>query len=305
MSTVFGSSVDDASTEPFGKVAVCISASSDLAFAAAVTFINFIEIHGVEGFHFRLYSDSKLPRMVKIFKNLGAEFEVEIYRPPVNWTKLWGSRAIAYFSPLVLAKFEGFRLLSVFPTVVWLDYDIIIQKPLTELWTKVNFDLAYSGSSQPISNGFTVPPVGLDPEREGMSAGVMVFRSTFVGKRTATLDLYGLFLKEYSSLYYPEQAIFDLYLSHQKYVHWKLDDRFSTIPGSESPSTLIVHGFGSKKFWSGLQNDSWSSNYEEWLTLGGWAWNPMRAKLAKLIRALKYSIARLLMLFSVFSSTKS
>jgi lipopolysaccharide biosynthesis glycosyltransferase len=236
--------------------------------------------------------------MVRIFKNLGAEFEVEIYKPPVNWTKLWGSRAIAYFSPLVLAKFEGFSLLSVFPTVVWLDYDIVIQNPLNELWTKGNFDLAYAGSGQPMSNGFTVPPIGLDPEREGMSAGVMVFRSTFVGNRTATLDLYGLFSKEYSSLYYPEQAIFDLYfLSHQKYLHWKLDDRFLSSPGSKSPKNLIVHGYGSTKFWNGLQNDSWSDHYDEWLALGGWGWNPLRAKLAKLIRALKYSIARLLMLF--------
>ena len=298
MSAVFGSSLDGASTEPPEKIAICISASSDLAFAAAVTFLNFIEIHGVDGFHFRLYSDLKLPRMVKIFRNLGADFEVEIYRPPVNWTKLWGSRAIAYFSPLVLAKFEGFGLLSDFPTVVWLDYDIVIKKPLTELWTRSNFDLAYAGSGQPISNGFTVPPVGLDSEREGMGAALMVFRSTFVDNKSATLELYSLFSKEYSSLYYPEQAIFDLYLlSHQKYVHWELDDRFICEPGRESPNNLIVHGWGSKKFWNGLQNDSWSSNYEEWLTLGGWAWNPLRTKLAKLVRALKYSAARLLMLF--------
>ena len=298
MSSVFERSADEESTEPSGKIAICISASSDLAFAAAVTFINFIEIHGVDGFHFRLYSNSKLPRMVKIFKNLGADFEVEIYRPPVNWTKLWGSRAIAYFSPLVIAKFEGFRLLSTFSTVVWLDYDIVIKKPLTELWTIGNFDLAYASSSQPMSNGFTVPPISLDPEIEGMSAGVMVFRSTFIGNRTATLDLYSLFSEAYASLYYPEQAVFDLYfLSHQKYVHWKLDDRFVGFPGTESSDNLMVHGYGSVKFWNGLQNDAWLMHYEEWLALGGWAWNPVRTKLAKLLRALKYSTARLLMLF--------
>lgn len=279
-------------------VAICISSSSDLAFAAAVTFLNFIKIHGVEGFHFRFFSDSKLPRMQKIFRDLGANFEVEVYRPPISWLDLWGSRAIAYFSPLVLAKFEGFRLLSSFPTVVWLDYDVVITNSLAELWNRSDFDLAFMGSGQAIAKGFISPPGDVDTESEGMSAGVMVFRSTFVDHAKVPSDLYGVYSKSYDSLYYPEQAVFDLYfLSKQSFVRWKLDSKFCSYPGIESPRDLIIHSFGPKKFWNGLENESWSSNYEEWLNLGGWLWNPSKTKLAKLVRGLKHMTARFLLLF--------
>jgi lipopolysaccharide biosynthesis glycosyltransferase len=269
-----------------------------LSFAAAVAFINFIRIHGAEGFHFRFFSDSKLPRMEKIFRDLGADFRVELYRPPVSWTQLWGSRAIAYFSPLVLAKFEGFKLLSTFPNVVWLDYDIVIEKPLAELWNRRDFDLAFMGSGQAMAKGFIAPPTDVDLEREGMSAGVMVLRSSFVNHVKVASDLYGIYSKTYASLYYPEQAVFDLYfLSNQDFVYWKLDERFCAFPGRESANNLITHSFGPKKFWNGLQNDSWSSYYEEWLNLGGWSWNPLQTKLAKLLRGLKHLTARFLMLF--------
>lgn len=284
---------------------ICISASSDLSFAAAVTFLNFIEIHGVGGFHFRFFSDSKSPRMEKIFRDLGADFEVEVYRPSVSWGDLWGSRAIAYFSPLVLAKFEGFRLLSSFPTVVWLDYDIVITNSLSELWGRSDFDLAFMGSGQAMARGFIAPPGDVDPEREGMSAGVMVFRSTFVDHDKVPSDLYGIYSKTYASLYYPEQAVFDLYfLSNQNFVHWTLDDRFCAFPGIESASNLIIHSFGPKKFWNGLDNDSWSRNYQEWLNLGGWSWSPFRTKLAKFVRGLKHLTARFLMLIRFGSLRK-
>ena len=280
------------------KVAICISASSDLAFAAAVTFLNFIDIHGAEGFHFRLFSDAKIPGMVKIFKDLGADLEVEVFRPPVSWRKMWASKAIAYFTPLVLAKFEGFRLLSSFPTVVWLDYDIVITRSLSELWTRRDFDLAYSGSGQPMAKGFTVPPKSVDHHKEGMFAGVLVFRQTFESHKEANRDLYSIFSQYFSDLYYPEQAVFDLYLdAHNSFKRWKLDERFCAYPGKESNSSLILHSFGSKKFWNGIHNEAWNNYYSQWLSIGGWGWHPMRSKIRKFWRGLRHLYALFLISF--------
>jgi lipopolysaccharide biosynthesis glycosyltransferase len=278
------------------KVAICISVSSDLAFAAAVTFINFISIHGTEGFHFRLFSDSKLPRMVNVFQKLGADFEVEVFRPPLSWVKLWGSRAIAYFSPMVLAKFEGFQLLDSFPRVVWLDYDIVITKSIAELWTREGFDFAYAGSSQPKGSGFTIPPEVIKPDEEGMSAGILAFRRGFLGYGNAASELYKLFNTHHSHLYYPEQAIFDLYLDrHPGFKHWKLDEKFGSYPGNEVPGNAILHAYGSKKFWSGLHNDLWVNYHSEWLSRGGWSWNPILSKCYKAVRAAKHILARVLL----------
>ena len=274
-------------------VAICISASSDLSFAAAVTFINFIQIHGAKGFSFRFFSDSKLPRMEKIFRDLGADFQVELYKPPVSWRKLWGSRAIAYFSPLVLAKFEGFKLLSSYPTVVWLDYDIVITKPISELWERDDFDIAFPGSSQSVKNGFITLPPGINGDLEGMSAGVMSFKRSFSGHKEAKEKLYKLFSLYSSSLYYPEQAIFDIFFqTHISSRRWKLGEKFGAEPGKESNLNAIVHGYGPRKFWNGRLNASWNEYFFLWLELGGWGWNPHRTRLAKLVRGLKHLIAR-------------
>ena len=274
-------------------MAICISASSDLSFAAAVTFINFIRIHGVEGFHFRLFSDAKLPRMENIFRELGADFKVELYTPPVSWGKLWGSRAIAYFSPLVLAKFEGFRLLSSFSTVVWLDYDIVITKPISELWDKGDFDIAFPGSSQPVRNGFMTLPTGINGDLEGMSAGVISFKQSFCRHKEIGENFYSLFSLYWSELIYPEQAIFDIFFqTHRGFRYWKLGEKFGAEPGEESDSNAVIHGFGPRKFWNGRENSSWNEYFVQWLELGGWGWNPFRTRLAKLLRGLKHLTAR-------------
>jgi lipopolysaccharide biosynthesis glycosyltransferase len=294
MTTAIEGTSGNSLAHPSEKVAICISVSSDLAFAAGVTLINFIEIHGTEGFHFRIFSDSKLPRMVKIFMKLGADFEVEVYKPPVNWTKLWGSKAIAYFTPLVLAKFEGFRLLSEFSTVVWLDYDILITKSISELWDKSNFDMAFSGSSQMITKGFTDPPDGRDLNSEGMSAGILAFRRSFPSWNSATLELYELFTEYYSKLYYPEQAVFDIFLStHPGFAHWQLDEKFGAYPGQESSTNAILHAYGSQKFWSGLHNEFWQNYYLDWLSRGGSSWRPINSKLKKTLRGIRFLLARL------------
>lgn len=272
--------------------AVCFSASSDLAFAIGVTLLNFVSIHGSEGFHFRIFSDTKLEKLVSIFVKLGVDIKVERYRPPVSWFELWSSKAIAYFSPLVLAKFEGFRLLEHFRTVIWLDYDIVLQASLEELWTKKDFDIGYLGSSQPISKGFIVPPVGIDGSREGFHAATIVFKRSFKGFETACQELYSLFSKNAANLYYPEQAVFDLFLASRKdFVRWELDASFGQYPGNELPDTKILHAYGSKKFWNGLGDPTWTRFYENWLALGGAPWSPLASRIKKGARAIRYLIA--------------
>ena len=125
-----------------------------------------------------------------------------------------------------------------------------------------------------------------------MSAGILVFRNSFPGAEGATTDLYTLFSQFYSRLYYPEQAIFDIYLgAHKGFRHWELDEKFGAFPGAESNSNAILHAYGSKKFWSGLHNDGWRTYYYEWLSQGGWTWIPPKTKLRKFWRAAKHICA--------------
>lgn len=129
-----------------------------------------------------------------------------------------------------------------------------------------------------------------------MSAGILAFRRSFLGYGTAAFELYRLFSYHYSRLYYPEQAIFDLYLAtHPGFGRWKLDEKFGAFPGNESDSNAILHAYGPKKFWSGVQNSLWARYYSEWLKMGGGKWVPLNSVVQKFLRGAKHIAARLLL----------
>jgi hypothetical protein len=121
----------------------------------------------------------------------------------------------------------------------------------------------------------------------------VVFKRTFAGFETAASKLYKLFSENASNLYYPEQAIFDLFLaSHQGFVRWELDASYGQYPGNDLPDTKIIHAYGSKKFWNGLNSPVWRDFYDDWLSLGGSPWRPRISQLTKAFRAVRYAAAK-------------
>ncbi len=277
------------------KVCVCYGFTADMEFAAGVSILNFVDLHGSEGFDFILYSDSRLPKLKAALGARGINVEVNVFHPPIRWLDLYSSRAVAYFSPLVLSKFEVFSHLSHYRRVIWFDYDIVIKGRLTDVISKNNFDLAFMTSGQPFENAFISPPQNVDVEtlaKEGLSAGLLVVNDTFPDHQSASPCLYSTYLLHSSNLYYPEQAILDIFLNSVSYKWLELDGEiYCADPKMELPQSLILHSWGPLKFWDGRPNQKWTGYYQLWLGLGGGKYSRAKSRMNGISRKLKYLVA--------------
>jgi hypothetical protein len=93
-------------------------------------------------------------------------------------------------------------------------------------------------------------------------------------------------------LYYPEQAIFDIFLDGKDYTWLELDGRvYCDDPDSELKESLILHAWGPRKFWNGRSNRQWSDYYKLWLNIGGARFAPTRSKVKGIIRRFNYVLA--------------
>lgn len=266
-----------------------------MEFAVGVSILNFVDVHGSEGFDFILYSDSGLPNLVAALGSRGISVKVIVYNPPVKWVELYSSKAVAYFSPLVLSKFEIFENLKRYSRVVWLDYDIVIKNRLTELLATKNFDFAYFKSDHSIVRAFINAPKDIDLttlNTHGMSAGLMVVTDSFPDHQKVAEKLYGLYLQHNANLFLPEQAIFDIFLENLDYKWLELDrEIYCDNPDHEIAQSLIVHASGPEKFWNGRHNNQWESYYQVWLSIGGVKFGPYKTIVQGLIRRFFFAIA--------------
>jgi hypothetical protein len=277
------------------KVLICFGLTSDMEFAAGVSILNFVGLHGSEDFDFVVYSDSGMPRMVSALGLKGIDVEVIVYHPPIKWHELYSSRAIAYFSPQVLSKFEIFNNLEHYSRVIWFDYDIVIKHPLTELLSATDFDFACLKSNQSIGDAFIKAPKGIDLAilaKDGISAGLLMVRDSFPDHQKARQKLYDLYLRHSSNLYYPEQAIFDIFLEKEDYRWLRLDGEiYCDNPEHEIAQSLILHAWGPKKFWNGRSNLSWSSYFKEWRSIGGSRYSPLLVLANGISRRVQHALA--------------
>jgi lipopolysaccharide biosynthesis glycosyltransferase len=276
------------------SLAVAIGVTGDLVFAAAVAILNFQEKHPGIPIKYIIYSDRFSKSDLSAINLLDLDIDLVKYKPQVGFVSLWQSKAIAYFSPLVLSKFEIIELSKKFDTVVWLDYDIVIRRSFSHLLHRCDFDISFMNSRHPISTAFTKLPEGLDGLKEGMSAGLLIVNSTFPDREKVTTWLYENFTQYSNDVFFPEQAIFDLYLSRNNpRIHVLSPDEFAALPGSkEARSATILHSYGPRKFWDGVDNFDWSDRYEYWCSLGGSRFSKRRTRVRKGIRILKYALAQ-------------
>lgn len=277
------------------KSAICLGLTHDFEFAAGVVLLNFIGLHGVNDFDFMVYSDRDLPKLRNVLRSQGVEVRVIKYRPPIPWVKLFSSRAIGYFSPMVLSKFEAFGLLGNYKRVMWLDYDILLRRPLTKLLTDENFDFAYQQSEESATNAFHLPPPNLDPRQRGMCAHLFVLRDSFPGHSTARESLYEIFASDPDNFYAPEQGAIDLLISGVKFDHFELNvEDYNCLPEEReaNPDSIVFHSWGPSKFWNSKSIPEWEGAYDRWIQLGGSNFKRARHWINKQNRKLKFVVAR-------------
>lgn len=184
-----------------------------------------------------------------------------------------------YFSTMIFCKYECFKLLNKYSTVIWTDYDVVIQNKLDELLL-------------PAPSGFRMMPDVLN------TVGSMFFKNienrneiknynmNIPGICTPLFVLYENMnnyneyyeyclkkTQEYAEyLYLPEQCVinmllqdYDINITHIDFYKYCAHPKIDNI----TAETKIIHAYGQPKFWNGLTNAMWEENYKAWVKMGG------------------------------------
>ena len=181
-------------------------------------------------------------------------------------------RILDYFTEMVFAKFECLKLLNDYKNVMLLDYDMVIQSDISEL-----FDRCETGIKMMPSESIV---------REQLHCSVEEYNMTNINN-CACLFILQDHLKNYNNMYdfcykslekyadviyLPEQAIFDFMLQEFNLQILPIDSRiYSPHPKDDqlAPQAKIIHAYGQPKFWNGLENEQWNNNYSKWIKMGG------------------------------------
>jgi hypothetical protein len=158
------------------KSLLLLGVTGDMAFAAGCLLLALRRHSPGLKADIRIYIDDALPESdAALLRGLGAD--LALYAPP---DCALDPAARALFSRMCLARFEGFRLLDRYRSVVWLDVDTAIQDDVSELFDWGPLSLALedphftdAGTSRAGINILGEAP-GFDAEAPNYNSGVLV-----------------------------------------------------------------------------------------------------------------------------------
>lgn len=216
------------------------------------------------------------------------------YNFPIEDTSIFNQGTLNYFSKMVFSKFECLRLLDTYKNVLWLDYDILIKRDISGLLTPSESGIKMMPSPGcPVRNQLHEPVADYDMEAEANCASTFVFQDNLLNYLELYKFCYEKLEKYAKHLFCPEQAIFDFMIQEFKLkidpIDYKVYSPHPLDPGIED--ARIVHAFGQPKFWNGLQNEQWNSNYNRWKALGGTRFEvSFKSKLASKLSKVKSQV---------------
>lgn len=192
------------------------------------------------------------------------------YKCPINWFRLMRNRTIRYFSPMVFCKYECFRLLEEFDTVIWTDYDVVIKENIDELKDRecklnvvINHDTQLRQMFYPTIKRENMEKYNMDD--------VCVTTPIFIMNRSLRKYMeyrdwcYDMTRKYVKYLYLPEQSIFTMLVQSFQIEYEELDmEVYCYHPQKATERTKILHAYGQPKFWNGLYDARWESYYRKW-----------------------------------------
>ena len=194
------------------------------------------------------------------------------YSLPTNIEDAIDIGTLCYFSKMIFAKFECLNLLNEYDTVLFLDYDQVINKDISSLYSPENRNIIMLESDGNLRRQLYSPIPGWDMEINAYCASVMSF-SRSIGDYNKMYSWCYERVREYSKyLYAPEQAVFAMLFNCFGVVPETIRlDQYCCHPSNTEKSEMasILHAYGQPKFWNGIKNRQWDENYERWKKMGG------------------------------------
>lgn len=202
----------------------------------------------------------------------------EEYVLPIDDLSVFSKSTIRRFSPMVFSKFECFRLLKEYRSVMWLDYDIVVQSDISDLLTRGQFDAKFLPGNVTVRDQLYAELLSenafpeYDLNAEGICGSTFVLFDSLPDHQQIHAFCYDALLKYSEYLYLGEQAIFDFLIQQYSIQHDNIDPSLHTPHPTDSrlaPKARIIHAYGPDKFWDRIHNSQWEKNYERWIELGG------------------------------------
>lgn len=194
------------------------------------------------------------------------------YDFPLKSRRVLEARAVQQFTKMVFTKFECLRLLDDYKNVMWLDYDMVLQQKIAELFSPTEIGIKMMPGGLPVRGQLNQAVDEYDMDAEGVCACIFVFQDNLKNYKEMYQFCYAKLEKYAENLYMPEQAIFDFMIQEFRLNPVPIDVKvYSPHPTDpvHAPQAKVIHAYGQPKFWNGLQNDQWNQNYQTWLQMGG------------------------------------
>ncbi|MFI8735958.1 glycosyltransferase [Ectopseudomonas toyotomiensis] len=254
------------------KNAVVFGLTADHAFAVACVMMDLKRLSPRLADDVIIIHDGITAKDKKLLSSILSVRFVEYEFPFNESDRVLTSSAVKRFTKMVFTKFECLRLLGEYKNVVWLDYDIVVQKNLDDLLAPSKVGVKMMPTGVNVREQLYSDVQEYDMNAEGMSAGTFVFQDNLKGFSEMYKFCYKKLDEYVELLYLPEQAIFDFMLQEFRVKVEPMDRRvFAPHPTDSiyAKDAKIIHAYGQPKFWNGLHNEQWEGNYAAWVAMGG------------------------------------
>lgn len=209
------------------------------------------------------------------------------YDFPIHSTKVKNASAIQYFSKMVFSKYECLRLLEDYKSVMWLDYDMVLQGDIAELFSPCESGIKMMPGGLPVRGQLLTGVAEYNMDAEGICSCVFVLHDNLDSYRKLCDFCYEKTERYAAQLYMPEQAIFDFMIQEFGLSIVPIDRFVYSVHPTDTlhaSNAKILHAYGQPKFWNGLRNDQWNANYQAWRNMGGTRHNRLTSFANKLIK---------------------
>ena len=197
------------------------------------------------------------------------------YKNPFKDRNNFNETITNYFSFMVFCKYECWKLLDEYKTVIWTDYDILLLDSISEIKERQNYYAKFVKSKFLVTKferavfwKFESDLAKFNMLGDCISCPLFVLYDDFPSYDDFYKECLELTQHFGSVLWTPEEGVISV-LFQQHNINYDIIDSvvYVTQPfeyEKNKDKAKILHAAGQPKFWNGLKNEKWNSYYKIW-----------------------------------------
>ncbi|MBC5658719.1 hypothetical protein H8S44_02885 [Anaerosacchariphilus sp. NSJ-68] len=228
------------------------------------------------------------------------------YTFPISDDGKFGRAVWHYFTFMLFCKYECFRLLDEYETILWTDYDVYILKNISELMEQKEYPAKFMTNTLTIKKFNENIYSHLDELKDvdllyglSISCGIFVLKDSFPNYKHFYEECIQLTMELSDSLSCAEEAVISILLQRNKIKVGHIPPEIYCVHPKNyhgGEEIKILHAAGNPKFWNGLYYEPWQILMKQWIKMGGEKVKNNRFMVKRLIRdVLPYGVVDYLM----------